>query len=132
MGAGLAQVKKEACCIDRDVVQQISQSNRLPCTLGHPHHLAAADKPHKLHQDNVQPVGVDPNRLQRALHAGDVAVVIRAPDIDGLIVATLYQFVAMVGDVGGEIGRVAVGTHEHLILFGAAFGCFIPKRAVFS
>ena len=38
------------------------------------------------------------------LEAGHVAVVVSAPDVDGRGEAPLLQLVAVVGDVGGEVG----------------------------
>ena len=45
-----------------------------------------------------------------------MAVVVRAPHVDNLIEAPLLELVAMVGNVGGEIGVEAVGTAQHIVL----------------
>ena len=58
-----------------------------------------------------------------------VAVVIRAPHVDGLVKATHRQFVVMVGDVGGKVGGDAVGTHQHLVL-GLVLVLALVGRAV--
>ena len=48
-----------------------------------------------------------PVGLHDRLHARDIAVMIGAPDIDQEIVAPL-QLVAMIGDVGRQVGTLAV------------------------
>ena len=55
-------------------------------------------------------------RPERALQAGHMAVVVGAPDVDGLVKAADLQLVAVVGDVGGEVGVEAVGAAEHVVL----------------
>ena len=72
---------------------------------------------------------------------------IRAPNVYSLIKAPYLQLVAVIGNIGGEIGRVAVGAYEHLVLElkalylllalalltelgGEDFFIFIPKGAV--
>ena len=36
----------------------------------------------------------------------------------------------MVGDIGGKVGRVAVGAHQDLVLLAAKFGSLIPDGTV--
>ena len=45
-----------------------------------------------------------------------MAMVVRAPDVDGLVKAPDRQLVAVVGDVGGKVGVKAVGPAEHVVL----------------
>ena len=76
-----------------------------------------------------------------------MAVMVCAPDIDSLFKASLLELVAVVGNVGGKIGRVAVGSDKNLVfefkaldfLGGLALVCkpcaenlfvFIPECAV--
>ena len=130
LGARLTQIKEKTSRINGDIVEQVGQRNGLTRPLGHAHHLATADEPHKLHQDDIQAGGINPDRLQRALHAGDVAMMICPPDIDGLIVAAFHKLIAVIGDVCGKIGRISISAHEHLVLFRTALGRFIPERTV--
>ena len=59
----------------------------------------------------------------------DVAVVVRAPDVDQQFVAAL-QLVEVIGDVGGEVGLLAVGAHHHAVFVVAEFGGLEPLGAV--
>ena len=54
---------------------------------------------------------------------------VAAPDVDQQVKAAV-EFILVVGDVRREVGRVAVGTDEHLVLFAAEFGCLVPDSAV--
>ena len=59
---------------------------------------------------------VQPQSVQGGLEPGHVAVVVGAPDVDRLVKAPLFQLVAVVGDVGGEVGVKAVGPAQHVVL----------------
>ena len=58
-----------------------------------------------------------------------MAVVIRAPNVDAAI-ETAVEFIAVIGDVGGKIRRVAVLADEYLVLFRAELRRAVPGRAV--
>ena len=45
-----------------------------------------------------------------------MAVVVGAPDVDNLVKATHLKLVAVVGNVGSEIGIETVGAAEHIVL----------------
>ena len=45
-----------------------------------------------------------------------MAVVVGTPDVHSLVKAADLQLVAVVGDVGGEVGVEAVGAAEHVVL----------------
>src|SRR5689334_24859192 len=51
----------------------------------------------------------------RGAQAGDVAVVVGAEDVDQALEAAL-ELVPVVGDVGGQVGRFAVGADQHAVL----------------
>ena len=57
-------------------------------------------------------------------------MVVGAPNIDDALKASHGKLIIMIGDIGREIRRKAVGAHEHLILFAAVFSGAVPKRAV--
>ena len=63
-----------------------------------------------------------------------MAVVVGAPHVDGFVKPAHGQLVIVVGDVGREIGRDAVGAHEDLVLgfLLAAVGLFLVDHAVFG
>ena len=68
-------------------------------------------------------------RLQRAAHARDVAVMVRAPHVDQQVVAAL-PLVEVIGDVGGEVGLLAIGADHHAVFVVAEFGGLEPLGAV--
>ena len=61
-------------------------------------------------------LAVEAERVHRTLEAGDVAVVIGAPDVYDLVKAALLELVAVVGDVGGKIGVKAVRAAQDIVL----------------
>ena len=72
---------------------------------------ALVEQVHQLADLDVERRGAVGHRLHRRLHALDVAAVIGAPDIDHRVEAAA-ELVAVIGDVGGEIGPRAVGFLE--------------------
>ena len=68
--------------------------------------------------------------LHRRLDARDVAVMIRAPDIDDTAEPALV-LIMVVGDIRGEVRRHAVIADDHAILVIAIGRGFQPKGAVF-
>ena len=66
---------------------------------------------------------------QRRLHPRHIAVVVGAPDVDDPVEAAL-QLVHVVGDVGGEIGGLAVVAHHHAVLLVAVVGGAKPPGTV--
>ena len=103
--------------VHADLVQQVVERNGLARALGHAHRLAVLHQVHQLHQHHHQPVrAVQPQAVQGGLQPGHVAVVVGAPDVDGLVKAPHLQLVAVVGDVGGEVGVKAVGPAQYVVL----------------
>ena len=70
--------------------------------------LAALDEVHELQQRDLELVGIGAGRRHRGLDARDVAVVV-GPQRDDQPLEAALELVLDVGDVGGEVGRVAVG-----------------------
>ena len=114
--AGLVHIEEEACAVDGHFLQQVGQGDGVAGALGHPDGLAVLHQVDHLHQDHVQAAAVQADGVHGALHAGDVAVVVGAPDVDGLVKAALRQLVVVVGDVGGKVGGDAVGADQDLVL----------------
>ena len=128
-GVGLAHVEEEAGGVDRHLVEQVAELDRLAGALAHAHDLAVAHQADELHQDDLELVRILADGVHRALHAGHVAVVVAAPDVDEQVKAAV-EFVLVVGDVRREIRRVAVGADEHLVLLAAELGRLVPDGAV--
>ena len=51
------------------------------------------------------------------------------PDIDDAL-ETAFELLLMVGDVGSEIRRLAVGADDDPVLLVTQFGCAKPRRTV--
>ena len=93
------------------------EGDGLAGALGHPHRLSVLHQVDQLHQHDDQPVGaVQSQSVQSRLEPRHMAVVIRTPDVDGLVKAPDRQLVAVVGDVGGKVGVETVGPAEHVVL----------------
>ena len=93
------------------------EGDGLAGTLGHPDHLAVPQQLHQLHEHDIQPLGaIKAQRVQCALQAGHMAVMVGAPDVDDLVEAPDSELIAVIGDIRGEIGVEAVGPAEHVIL----------------
>lgn len=106
------------------------QAGWLTGTLAHAHGLAVTHQTDELHEDDVELIGALTDGVHRALHAGDMAMVIAAPDVDEQVEAAV-ELILVVGDVRRKVGRVAVGADEHFVLFAAELGCLVPDSAVF-
>ena len=126
---GFAQHVEEACGVVADFGTQFAQGDEFAGTGGHRRLLAVTVEHGELHQGHGESVGVEAGRGERALHAGDIAVVVRAPDIQHAREAAL-EFVDVVGDVGGEISVDAVLAAHHAILFVAEGRGAEPEGAV--
>ncbi len=80
----------------------------------------------ELHDQELQLLGVSPQGLVGGLHPQDIAVVICPPDIDLALEAPL-ALVLVVGNVGGEVGVLPVGTDQDPILVIAELGSAQPQ-----
>ena len=119
---------EEAGRVDADVVDQLVERHELALALRHPRALAALDDLTScmIGASKRSRVGRAP-RSPRA--SGHVAVVVGAEDVDQLLGAPL-ELVAVVGDVGGEVGRLAVRADQHPVLVVAELGRPQPDRAL--
>ena len=96
-------VKIPAGSVHADLVQQIVEGDGLAGTLRHPDHLAVPQQLHQLHEHDIQPLGaIKAQRVQCALQAGHMAVMVGAPDVDDLVEAADGELVAVIGDVRSE------------------------------
>ena len=74
-------------------------------------------------------VGVGAEAGDRGPQPRRVAVVVGAEHVDQAAEAAL-ELVPVVGDVGGEVGRLAVGADQHPVLVVAEVGGAQPERAL--
>ena len=116
LGTGFSRVEEEAGRVDGDVVEEVDEGDGVAGPLRDLDRFAVGGQLDELHEDHVQFIATDAEGFQGTLHAGDMAVVVGAPDVDGLFEAADDQLVAVVRDVRREVGRVAVGADEDVIL----------------
>ena len=64
---------------------------------------------------DVEALGLGAQRLDDGLHRRHLALVVGAPDVDHAIEVAHEELVIMVGDVGGGVGRPAVGADQHAV-----------------
>ena len=103
--------------VDGNFVEQVRERNGLARALGHTHDLAIAHELDELHQHDVETVrAVEAQRVHRTLHAGHVAVMVGAPDVDDLVEMTNGELVAVIGNVAGKVGVEAVGAAQNVVL----------------
>ena len=113
-GAGVEEVPGG---VHADLIEQVVQGNGLAGALGHADGLTVLEQVHQLHEHHDEAVGaVQAQAVQGRLQAGHMAVVVGPPDVHSLVKAADLQLVAVVGDVGGEVGVEAVGAAEHIVL----------------
>ena len=115
--------------VDADVVDQRVEGDELALALRHPRPLAALDDVDELHDRRLVGLGPVAERLERRLHPRDVAVVIAAERRDQVVEAA-RELVAVVGDVGREVGRLAVAADQHPVLVVAERRRPEPGRAL--
>ena len=133
--AGLLLVKQETRAVNGHHIQQIGQADGLAAALAHAHGLAVLHQVHQLHQHHIQLLAVQANGIHSALHAGHMAVMVSAPNVNGFVKAAHGQFVVVIGNVGGKIGGNAVAAHQHFVLglfLAAVVGLFLIHGAVFG
>ena len=107
--------EREPGHVGADLVEHLGQLDELPAALAHADHLARPQERHQLAEDDLQPVGVVAQGLHADLEPGHVAVVVGAPDVDEAVEAPL-ELVAVVGDVAQQVGRLAAGLDQDLVL----------------
>ena len=120
---------EEARRVDADVVDQLVEGDEVAAALAHPPALAALDDADQLHDRRLEAIRVDAERRERRPHPRHVAVVVGAEHVDQPLVPAL-ELVEVVGDVGGEVGRLAVGADQDAVLVVAELGRAQPDRAL--
>ena len=115
--------------VDADVVEQLVEGDEVAAALRHLRPLAAFDDVDEVHDQRLEALGVGAERGDRGPHPRHVAVVVGAEHVDQPAEAAL-QLVPVVGDVGGEVGRLAVGADQDPVLVVAEVGGAQPEGAV--
>src|SRR5660398_199876 len=98
-----------------DGLHQLSQSHQLTAPSGHLPQFSFLQEIDKLTNNHLQPHRLTCKYLNRGLHPGDVAVMIRSPDIDEMIIAS-RKLVLMVGNVRREISWSLVAANQNPVL----------------
>ena len=118
-----ARHHREARRVDADGLDQVVDRDDRPLALGHALLLAALEQVHELPDDELEPLGVVRRQGgEGRLHARHVAVVVGAPDVDQVLPAAV-GLVAVVGDVGEEVGGLAARADQDAVLVVA-----VPRR----
>src|SRR2546426_2922047 len=104
--------------IRADIFDDLPQGDELARSLRHRHALTTAHQIDDLYQDYYQTVLRVAKGLHRRLHAGNVAMMIGSPNIDQQVIAA-RQLVAMIGDIGCQIGKLSVLLPYNTILIVA-------------
>jgi hypothetical protein len=116
MRVGVAHQKKELGRIGPDFIDDFPHRDELAGPLRHFHFFPAAQQIHHLDQHDLEAIFRIPIGLHHRLHARNVAMVIRAPDVDEEIISA-PQLILVVGDIGSQIGVLAVlFPHDTILL----------------
>jgi len=82
-----------------NLVQHFFQRDAHPGPLRHPDRLRPALDRDKLHQQDGQTGGVDPEYGERVPEASDLALVVGAPHVDHAVEPPFFEFVSVIEDV---------------------------------
>ena len=121
--------ERVASGVGTDLVDELLQGHHGALALGHTDGLAVTQQVDELAQQNLELAGVTQG-IADAADALDVAVVVGAPDVDDVVNA--LELIPVIGNVGGEIGVLAVGLDQDAVLVVAQIGGTEPQGAVLS
>ena len=119
--------ERVASGIGADLVDELLQGHHGALALGHTDGLAVAQQVDELAQQNLKLAGIAKS-VADAADAVDIAVVVGAPDVDDVIDA--LELIPVIGNVGGEVGVLAVGLDQDAVLVIAQVGGAEPQGAV--
>jgi len=129
VGLDVSGDEEPAGGVNADVVAQFAQRDGVAGALGHLDFLAVLDQTDHLDQIDFQRALRIAHGFQSRRHAGDIAVVVGAPEVDQLGVAAL-QLVDVVGDIRRHVGQRAVALDQHAVLVVTVFGGLEPESVV--
>ena len=137
VGVGRAHEEEEPGAVGPDVLDQVAQRHEPPAPLAHLDLLALPVRArlpevHLLDDQHLEEPALEPQRRERRLHRGDVGVMVGAPEVDRDPVAA-GPLVAVVGEVGKQVGGRAVAAHDDPVLVvaevpGAQVGRLLELR----
>ena len=130
LGAGGPGQEEIAAGVGSDFVDEFLEGDEVAATLGGLDEFVATFEGDHLGDDDLESVGVDAHGADGGLEAGDVTLVVGAPDVDDGIVGAAEELVVVVGDVGGEVGGGAAGADDDVVAFVAEGGGGEPEGAV--
>ena len=113
--------------VGTDLVDELLQGHHGALALGHTDGLAVAQQVDELAQQNLKLAGIAKS-VADAADALDVAVVVGTPDVDDVVDA--LELIPVIGNVGGEVGVLAVGLDQDAVLVIAQVGGAEPQGAV--
>ena len=119
--------ERVASSIGADLVDELLQGHHGALALGHADGLAVAQQVDELAQQNLELAGVAES-VADAADALDIAVVVGAPDVDDVVDA--LELIPVIGNVGSEVGVLAVGLDQDAVLVVAQIGGTEPQGAV--
>ena len=90
-------------------------------TLGQLNDIAVAVQAYHLQQQHLQLIGIKAQSTYSSLHAGNITVVVSAPQVDDAVKAAL-EFVAVICNIGSKVGGNAVVTNNDAVLVIAVSG----------
>ncbi|MMZ63580.1 hypothetical protein D1872_258440 [compost metagenome] len=98
MGIHAPHRKEVANRVDAYFIHKVNHRDSFTCTFGHFHFLAILEQAHHLGDKYSQFPRIFANGLHRSLHPRNVAMVVRSPDIDHLIISA-FIFIPMICDI---------------------------------
>ena len=96
---------QKAHYVRADVIDKVVEVDRVAGPLGH----SAAGKRDHLAKADFEPLGVHAQGGDPRREAGDLALVVGAPDVDDPVEASDEELVAVIGNVSCQIGVIAGG-----------------------
>ena len=82
-----------------------------------------------MQQQYLQLIGIKAQSTYSTLHAGNIAVVVSAPQVDDTVEAAL-EFVAVICNIGSKVGGNAVVTDNNAVLVITVSGGIKPFCAI--
>ena len=119
--------ERVASGVGADLVDELLQGHHGALALGHTDGLAVAQQIDELAQQNLKLAGIAKSVADTA-DALDVAVVVGAPDVDDVVDA--LELIPVIGNVGGEVGVLAIGLDQDAVLVVAQVGGAEPQGTV--
>ena len=101
-----------------------------PGALGQPNDVAPAGQGHELVDDDVQSLGLDTQGVGSGADSGHVALVVGPPDLHHPLEVPQEELIVVVGQVGGQVGGLAVAADEHVVLLLAQLAGGEPDGAL--